>query len=86
MNREKRLQTLEEKAVNKIYQELCQGKVPNLGRSEAEKDFFAVHGFFPATANLNGRTERSFVVHGLKTTIILEPAKPYEMLRENKGR
>ena len=86
MNTEKRVQALEARAVDKIYQELRGRKAPFCDRSEQEQDFFAVHGFFPEVANVTGRTERSFVVHGLKTTIILETAKPYEMSRKDKGR
>ena len=72
MNLEKRKQTLEEKAVNRIRQELLGEKGVFCERPNEEKDFFTVHGFFPEAANVSERTERSFVVHGLKTTIILE--------------
>ena len=86
MNIERRVQTLEARAVDKIYDELFGGKRPFCDRSDEEKDFFAIHGFFPELASVRGRTERWFVVHGLKTTIILEPAKPNEMSRANECR
>jgi len=86
MNIERRVQTLEARAVDKIYDELFGGKRPFCDRSDEEKEFFAGHGFFPEKASVRGRTDRWFVVHGLKTTVILEPAKPNEVSRANEGR
>lgn len=41
-------------------------------RTEGEKDFFIIHGYWPEAVQLSQRTERSFTTHGLKTTVILE--------------
>ena len=85
MNIERRVRTLEARAVDKIYDELFGGKRPFCDRSDEEKDFLAIHGFFPEMASVRGRTERSFVVHGLKTTIILEPASQSVREENNTG-
>jgi hypothetical protein len=36
--------------------------------------FFSAHGYWPEAAAVSGREERSFITHGLKTTVILEPS------------
>jgi hypothetical protein len=41
-------------------------------RTQDEKTFFRVHGFWPEKADATRRTESCFTTHGLKTTIILE--------------
>jgi len=41
-------------------------------RPEDDLQFFAVHGYWPEAAQDTAREEDSFVVRGLKTTIIIE--------------
>jgi hypothetical protein len=43
-----------------------------------------VHGCWPERARVEGRTERTFTTHGLKTTIILEKTSTAEGLFEEE--
>ena len=54
-------------------------------RTEEEKGFFIVHGCWPETARVEGRTEGTFTTHGLKTTIILEKASLAEESCDEKN-
>lgn len=68
--RSRRVRTLESEAAT-IMVEAFDRECKN--RSIEEIEFFAAHGYWPEAANVVERTERSFTVRGLKTTIILEP-------------
>jgi ribonuclease I len=45
-------------------------------RSEDEMKFFAVHGYWPETADVVEPVESCFTTHGLKTTVILQRVEP----------
>lgn len=59
-----RTMELIDRAADKLYE----------GRTEDELRFFATHGVFPEAVRLSERVVSTFVVRGLKTTVILEKA------------